>query len=442
MLNYVKINKSIVPFNKTIKVPGDKSISIRAILFNSQAIGKSKIYNLLESDDVKYTILSMKKLGVSIIKRKDYHEIYGVGLYGFLKKKKIKIYAGNSGTLARLLCGMLSNVNSEIYLSGDQSLSKRDFSRIIEPLKLFGVRFFGNGKTLPLKIKGSSYLRPINYSEIKGSAQVKSAIMLASIRTDGLTTIKAIPSRNHTELMFKNCLKIPLSVKKQRKFEIIRIKGKRNFNTFDYIVPGDISSASFFIILTLLAKKSKLLIKNVNINPSRIGIIEILKKMKVKIILKNKRKYKGENIADIFVQSAKSIKSINCPKKLNTKSIDEFLVIFLLCAKANGISKFNGIDELRHKESDRLKIASNFLKMIGVKVEERLGSLKIYGNPKLKLNGKYHVKNFQKDHRVFMMTCIAALTLGGKFKIDDKNSVNSSFPGFIGILRKLGAEIR
>ena len=442
MCSFVKINKIIRPFNKIINVPGDKSISIRAIILNSQSIGESKIFNLLESEDVKNTILTMKKLGVKIIKKKNYHNISGVGLKGFVKKKQINIYAGNSGTLARLLCGVLSSYCCDVYITGDKSLSKRDFSRVIDPLKLFGINFIGSRKKLPIKVRGTEFLKPINYIEKKGSAQVKSAIMLASLHTDGLTTIKALPSRNHTELMFKNCLKLPISIVKKNNLDIIKIKGKTNFKSFNYVVPGDISSASFFIILTLLTKKSELIIKNVNINPSRTGIIEILKRMKINIFLKNKRNYKGEIVADILVKSTERIKPINCPKKLNTKAIDEFLVIFLLCAKADGISRFSGIDELRHKESDRLKVASKFLKMIGIKIEVKFGSLKIYGKPNLKLAGKYNVKDFQKDHRVFMMTCVAALTLGGNFTINDKLSIKSSFPGFLKLLRELGAEIK
>ena len=163
--------------------------------------------------------------------------------------------------------------------------------------------------------------------------------------------------------------------------------------------------------------------------------------MNVNIILQNKKDYKGEKVADILVKSTKNIKSINCPKYLNTKSIDEFLIIFLLCAKAKGVSRFNGINELRNKESDRLRIASKFLKMIGIKVEEKSGSLKIHGKPDLKLKGNYFVNDFQKDHRVFMMSCVAALTLGGVFRINDKISINSSFPNFLKILRNLGAKI-
>ena len=442
MKTSVQINSKIKSFNKTLSIPGDKSISIRLILLASQANGKTKISNLLESEDVMSTIRSMRGLGIKIAKRNRVYEINGAGLNGYNYKKNLVINAGNSGTFARLFCGAVVKSDKVIRIIGDRSLSKRDFSRIIKPLKLFGVSFKSNSNHLPIKIIGTNYLRPIYYEEKKGSAQVKSSIMIASLNSPGETVIKSIPSRDHTELMFKHCLNIPINIKKNKKFDIIKIKGQHNYKGFNYIVPGDISSASFFIVLTILSKNSKLLIHNVNINKSRSGIIEILKKMNANILIKNKRKYNGETIGSIFIKSTQNLKSINCPKSINTKAIDEFLIIFLVCAKAKGNSVFKGLAELRNKESDRLKIASRFLKMIGIKVEEKLDSLKIYGNPNLNLNKKYVVKNYLKDHRVFMMSCIAALVFGGDFKILDKASINTSFPGFLKILKKLGASIK
>ena len=441
MKNYLSINSLIPTYNKVLNVPGDKSLSIRWILLASQAIGKSKAYNLLESDDVISAIISMRKLGVEILKRRDCYEINGVGLSGFRHKNNINLDAGNSGTFARLLCGTLAGNIMNVNVTGDSSLSKRDFSRVVKPLELFGINIKTNKNKLPMTIKGSKFLRPIFYKEEKGSAQVKSAILLASLNTPGQTIIKSKISRNHTELMFKNCLKIPLKLKKYKNYEIIKVDGKTNYKGFNYIIPGDISSAAFFIALTILANKSRLKIKNVNYNKSRIGIIEIFKKMRAKIKVTNITKYNGEKVADISVTSSKNLIGINCPKSLNTKSIDEFLIIFLVCAKAKGISKFIGISELRQKESDRLKMAAKFLKSIGIKVDEKFDSLKIYGNPDLKIKKKVIIKNFLKDHRVFMMSCVAALTLGGNFKIYDINSINSSFPNFLDLLKKLGAKI-
>ena len=441
MANSVLISKKIKNFNCAINnISGDKSLSIRWALMASQAIGKSRAFNILNSEDVNNTLISLKKLGIKVKKKNNYCEITGKGLNSFSYKNNITIDAGNSGTFARLIMGALANSKNSVVIKGDKSLSSRDFERVIKPLNLFGVQISSIKNKLPLKIRGSNFLRPINYFENKGSAQVKSCIMLAALNTFGETTIKCRKSRDHTENLFKY-LKLPIKINKNKNFEIIKIIGKKQYKGFDYKVPGDISSASFFIALTLLIKNSKILLKNINVNKSRTGIIDILKKMNVKVKLKNKKIYNGEPIADIFIKSTNKIKAINCPSSYNSRSIDEFLIIFLICAKAKGVSYFRGLKELRNKESDRLKIAINFLKMIGIKAISKSNNLKIYGNPNLKLKKTFVVKNFIKDHRVFMMSCIAALTLGGTWKILDKDSINSSFPNFLNILKYIGAKI-
>ena len=440
MKNQVKINQTIKTFKKTIDVSSDKSLSIRCILLSSIAIGKSKIFNLLESEDVMSAISAVKKIGVRVKKKKNYFEIEGVGINGFKIKKKTIINAGNSGTLARCFLGLCSSIDKKIKLVGDQSLSKRDFFRVIKPLNLFGVNIKSKRGLLPIEFKGSNLLRPINFFESKGSAQIKTCIILSAINTWGITKIKSIKSRNHTELLLKY-LNYPIKVKKTKNFDLIEINGRNQFNAFNYIVPGDISSASFFIALTLLSKNSEMIIKNINLNPSRIGIINILKKMNAKIRILNKRKYKCEYIGDINIKSTKNLRSINCPKNLNSSAIDEFLLIFLIAARSNGVSSFKGLNELNKKESPRLNIAVNFLKMIGIKVTRNNDNIKIFGNPNLILKNFYHIKNFDKDHRVFMMSVIAALSLGGSWKIEDKESIKTSFPKFIEIIKSLGGKI-
>ena len=305
MKNYIQINNKINSFNEKIEVSGDKSISIRCVLMASQAIGLSKIYNLLESEDVMNALKAIRKLGIKYRKRENYIEIQGFGLNGYLTKKKIEIDAGNSGTLARLILGLLVNVDNYVTITGDKSLKKRDFSRVTMPLLNFGVNINSKDNKLPVKIIGSKYLRPINYYEKLGSAQCKSAVMLASLKAPGITKIKAKKSRDHTELLFKN-LKIPINIKRKKNYDFIEITGQNNFSGFDYYVPGDISSSAFFIVLTLISKKSKLIIKNVNTNKSRIGLIKILNKMNANITFKNKREYKGESISDIIVKSKKN----------------------------------------------------------------------------------------------------------------------------------------
>ncbi len=441
MPRHIYINKKIPSYNKIIQVSSDKSLSIRTVLLASQAVGVSKISNLLESEDVLNALKIIKKLGINFKKKKNFYEIYGFGLNGFNPKNNTTINAGNSGTLGRLILSLLIKTEKKIRLIGDKSLSKRDFSRVVKPLKLFGAKIKSIKNSLPVTIEGTSYIRPINYVENIGSAQIKTACCFGALNAPGTTIIRAKKSRNHTELLFKY-LNIPIKIKSNKEYDLLEIKGLQQFNSFDYSIPGDISSSSFFIVLTVLSRNSKIMIKSVNVNESRIGIIKILRIMNCKIIFKNKKIYKGEKIADIIVKSSKILKPINCPASLNSSAIDELLLIFLVAGtKVQGVSSFSKLGELNKKESPRLNIAIKFLRMIGIKVLRNKDNIKIYGNPKLNLSGNYHIKNFLKDHRIFMMSCIAALTLGGNWKINDKDSINTSFPKFLNILKNLGANI-
>ena len=431
------VRKKIKSFNKVITVNGDKSLSIRWALLASQGFGKSKAYNLLKSLDVISTLNSLKKLGTKIEFKKNFCEIQGMGLNNYIYKKNIILNAGNSGTLSRLILGLLIHSRDKIKIIGDKSLSKRDFSRVIFPLKKFGASFkYNKNFTLPLEVIGTSSAKPIKYTENKGSAQCKSSIMLAALNTKGETIIKAKKSRDHTEILFKH-LKIPIKVKKGKKIDLIKIKGGFQFNGFNYKIPSDISSSAFFIVLTILSKNSKLKIKNVNINPTRIGIITILKKMGAKIIFKNKKIHNGEKVADILVKSTNNIKAINCPKNLNSQAIDEFLIIFLVAAKAKGVSSFKDLSELNQKESPRLKLGSKILNLMGIKTILTNKSIKIFGNPKIKIENKIEIKNYLKDHRIFMMCMISALTLGGHWILHDPDSIKTSFPSFLKIINKL-----
>ena len=431
------IKKKINKFNKKISVSGDKSISIRWVLFASLASGVSKAQNLLISEDVLAAINAIRKLGVKVVLKNKSCKIFGNGIDGYKYKKKLTIDAKNSGTLGRLILGLLVNTSNPIRVIGDQSLSKRDFKRVSDPLAKFGVIFkLKDDKNLPLTIQGSKDLKPIRYLEKKGSAQCKSSIIFAGLRTNGTTIIKAKKSRNHTELMCKY-LGLPLFVKNKNNYDEIRVKKVKKIKPFNYTIPSDISSSAFFIVLTALSTNSKLLIKNVNINPSRIGIITILKKMGVNIQFKKKKNYKGELIADILIYSSKKLKAINCPAKLNSEAIDEFLVIFLVAAKASGVSYFKNIGELNQKESPRLKWGSKILNEMGIKTITTDNSIKIFGNPDLKINKKIVIKNFLKDHRVFMTSVIAGLVFGGKWIIHDKDSIKTSFPSFLEIINDL-----
>ena len=437
MSNKIIINNKIKSFSKQINVSGDKSLSIRWVLFSSLAEGKSKAKNLLMSEDVLAAINAIKILGIKVVTKKNECEIYGKGINGFKYKKNIKINAENSGTLSRLILGLLVNSPFPIKLIGDKSLSKRDFKRVADPLGKFGVKFkLKNNKNLPLKIYGTKNLKPIYYNEKKGSAQCKSAVILAGIRTDGVTIIKAKKSRNHTELLLKY-LNLPIKVKSKKNYDLIEIKKANKIKKINYIIPSDISSSAFFIVLTALTKNAKLIIKNVNINSSRTGIITILKMMGIRIKFQNTKIYKGEKVADIKIESPKFFKPINCPTKYNTSAIDEFLIIFLVAAKAKGISIFRDIAELNQKESPRLVWGNKILNSIGIKTKLTKNSIKIYGNPKIRVEKKIVINNFLKDHRVFMTSVIAGLTFGGKWEIHDKDSIRTSFPNFLKIINKL-----
>ena len=437
MTNFLIISNKVKKFNKTIRVSGDKSISIRWVLFASLAEGNSKAKNLLMSEDVLAAIKAINKLGIKSKIINNICTIYGKGVNGYNYKKNLIINSKNSGTLGRLILGFLINTNKKIKIIGDKSLSKRDFKRISDPLSKFGAIFnLKNNKNLPLTIFGSKNLNPIKYIENRGSAQCKSSVMFAAMRTNGTTFIKAKKSRNHTELLC-NYLNLPISVKRGKKYDEIVVNKVKTIKPINYNIPSDISSSAFFIVLTALANKSVLFIKNVNINSSRTGIITILKKMGVKISFKNKRLSKGEKIADIEVKSTNKLKPIICPTELNSGAIDEFLVIFLVAAKANGISYFRDLAELNQKESPRLKWGEKILNKMGIKTIATKDSIKIYGNPNLNIDKEIIIKNYLKDHRVFMTSVIAALSFGGRWKIHDKDSIKTSFPNFLSIVNQI-----
>ncbi len=440
MPNSLIVNSKIKSFNKVINVSGDKSISIRWVLFSSLANGISTAKNLLKSGDVLAALNAISALGIKYKFYNDVCKIYGKGVDGYKFKKNLVINAENSGTLGRLILGLLVNSPVKIKLVGDKSLSKRDFKRVCDPLSKFGAKFkLHNNKNLPVLISGSRNLKSIKYFEKKGSAQCKSAVIFGAMRAGGTTIIKAKKSRNHTELLCKN-LNLPIITKNKKNYDEIIVKKVKKIRPINYEIPSDISSSAFFVVLTALGKDSQMVIKNVNINHSRIGVITILKKMGVKINFINIRVYKGEKIADIKVKSPNSLKRIICPKKFVSEAIDEFLIIFLVAAKANGISYFKGLDELNQKESPRLKWGAKILDKMGIKNIATKNSIKIFGNPNLKINKKIVIKNYLKDHRVFMTSVIAALSFGGKWDIHDKDSIKTSFPNFLKIVKKIKEE--
>jgi 3-phosphoshikimate 1-carboxyvinyltransferase len=438
----VSVNKKIKKFNKKIAIPGDKSCSIRALLLASQCIGISKIKNLLESEDVLNCINALKiSLGVKIIKKNNIYQVYGNGLNSFRIKKKItKIYLGNSGTSARLLSGLLSTFPGKFYLYGDQSLNKRDFTRVIEPLKKIGAFFYPkNKKTLPLTIEGTNMPLAQKHVEKKGSAQTKGLILLSALSTPGTTTIEEKKiSRNHTELFLKK-IKANIQVKKLKKGNLISLKGQKNLYGFDYTVSSDPSSAAFLIALTLLTPGSKLVIHNVLCNNTRIFFLKILKKINANIKINNLRKVSGELVGSITASSS-NLKPIIISKDIG-KFIDELPILFMIAALTKGVSKFKNVGDLKNKESNRLLESKKILIQAGIKCKTTKDSMIIYGKDKIKAQNKLILTKTKGDHRICMSSVILALVTGIRTKIKNFETVNTSFPGFVPLIKNLGGKI-
>ena len=438
----VLINNKIKKFNKKIQIPGDKSCSIRAILFASQCIGVSKIKNLLESEDVLNCINALKtSLGVKIIKKNNIYKVYGNGLNSFKVKKKItKIYVGNSGTSARLLSGLLSTLPGKFYLYGDQSMNKRDFTRVTEPLKKIGAFFYPkNKKTLPLTIEGTSMPLAQKHIENRGSAQIKGLILMSALSTPGITTIEEEKiSRNHAELFLKK-INADIKVKRLKKGNLISLKGQKNLYGFNYSVSSDPSSAAFIIALTLLTPESKLVIHNILCNETRIFFLKILKKINANIKIKNLRKVSGELVGSITVSSSK-LKPIIVSRDVG-KFIDELPILFVIAALTKGVSKFKNIGDLKHKESNRLLESKKILVQAGIKCKTTKDSIIIYGQSKIETQNKLILTKTKGDHRICMSSVIFSLVTGMRAKIKNFETVNTSFPEFISLIRNLGGKI-
>jgi len=422
------MDKKLPKFVGTINIPGDKSISHRALIIGSQATGIVKVTNLLESADVFSTMNALRKFGVHIVKRgKDYY-VYGL-VVGGLREYNGTINCGNSGTTARLMMGLLSTYPITINFIGDKSLSKRPMARVINLLREFGANALPENKnTMPFKFLGS-YVGLQNDQKLNiPSAQLKSAWCLAALNTKGISTLEErFETRDHTEIMLKY-LGANIKVKKSKNKKIISIFGKTPIDAKDISVPGDISSAAFMIILALISKNSKVIVKNVLLNPTRTGILDVLKKMKAKIKIKNKKTICGEVVGDIEAKSS-NLKATTVPEKMAPRLIDEYPILFIAACFAKGTSVFNGIEELRVKESDRIKSMEDGLKPLGIKISSTKSSVKITGTNSFKLNKKIKI-DAKGDHRIAMSFYVLSQVLNKSFKIKDFNYVKTSFPSF------------
>ena len=434
------INKKIIPYKKTISVDSDKSISIRSFLIGAISQNVSIAHNILESDDVFSTIKCLRKLGVKITKLKsNNYIIFGKGFGSLYIKKNEKLNFGNSGTLARLLVGILStSPGIEVNLTGDHSLNKRNMKRLINLMTKFGATFLPKNKyNFPLKLISSNMPVGIKY-EAGVSAQLKSAVLLAGLNSYGKTIIiEKRKSRDHTEnMLLSNSQAIKVNKKIDKKIIVI---GKKYLNKSKINVPNDPSSAAFFTALTLLNKNSSILIKNVGLNPTRIGFYKILKKNGAKISFKNIRKNNNEIYGDIFVKSSK-LKPITASKHYYTNMTDEYPILFVMAALIKGVSSFKGISDLANKESNRIIEMQKILKQIDIKSVFKKDELKIYGKGIIDANNKLiHVSNLG-DHRICMSSFVLALITGAKTKINHFETVFTSSPSFLKLMKSLGAK--
>ena len=437
----LKLNYKIKPFNKSIKVDSDKSLSIRSFLIGSISQDISSAKNVLESEDVISTINCLKKLGVKI--KKDSpgsYKIYGKGFGSLFAKKNLNLNFGNSGTLARLLIGILSTTpDIEIKIQGDHSLNKRSMKKLINIMSEFGAEFLPKNKfNFPLKLISTEMPVCINY-KAGVSAQLKSAVILAGLNAYGTTEIiEDKRSRDHTEnMLIKNSEAIRINKGKKK---IIKIFGKKFLNRMDINIPGDPSSAAFFTALTILNKNSSLRIKNVGLNPTRIGFYELLKKHGAKIHFNNKRKKNNEVIGDINIKSGKLKKPIISSKDFYEKTTDEFPILFCIAALTKGTSIFKGIEDLANKESNRIKEMQNVLRQIGIKSIATKDKLKIHG--KNLIEGKNKKINIPSlgDHRICMSSTVLSLVTGIRTNIRNFETVKTSSPNFLKIIKSLGAK--
>ncbi|MDH5518092.1 MAG: 3-phosphoshikimate 1-carboxyvinyltransferase [Gammaproteobacteria bacterium] len=416
-----------------IRVPGDKSISHRSIMFGSLAEGTTRVTGFLEGEDSLNTLRAFQAMGVQIegpVNGKV--TIHGVGMNG-LKKPDVALDMGNSGTSMRLLSGLLSGQAFDLELVGDRSLSKRPMKRVTDPLALMGVLVdTAEGGCPPLKIHGGSAMKGIHYDMPMASAQVKSCLLLAGMYAQGETSVtEPAPTRDHTERML-TAFGYPVKTSGHT----MSLQGGGKLTACDIDVPSDISSAAFFMVMGAIAKEADILIKHVGINPTRTGVIDILKLMGADITLQNPHEVGGEPVADVRVRSSQ-LKGIRVPEELVPLAIDEFPVLFVAAACAQGQTVVTGAHELRVKESDRIQVMADGLQALGVDATATEDGMIINPGPI-----KSGTVNSHDDHRIAMAFSVASLAAQGEIVIDDCDNVNTSFPTFVELANQVGLHLK
>ena len=440
----VKIKKKVKKFNKVIStIPGCKSTSFRALILSSQSIGTSNLKGVLEGDDIKSCIQSLKDLGVKIVRKKySEYKVWGNGENSYNQPKKKQLYFGNAGTLGILLGFLATSSNINVRVYGDKSLNSRNMKKFIEPLSKIGCIFRPkNKKNFPLTIQGTDYGLAQRHILNSGSAQEKACILNAAKNLPGITTIEEhMPfSRNHSELMLRS-IGADIKIKKKKKYNLISLRGQQNLKSFSMEIPGDSSSAAFFVAICLMTKGSKIKLKKINLNKFRIGYIRCLKSMGANIKLINIKKKFGESVGDIIVKNSK-LRPINFPKKEVISTIDELPIMMTIASQIKGISTFKNIGVIRGKESDRIKKMSENLNAFGIKTKVKKNSIKIYGcSTNLHIGNKQVKIKSSLDHRIQMCSIILAATTSTNVVIKGCSTIKTSFPNFFLLLKKIGAK--
>ena len=425
-----------------VVVPGDKSISHRALIIGSLVTGKIKIKNLLESDDVIATLEALKTLGIIIKKNKNIWEVFGKGI-GNLSGSGLSLDLGNSGTGSRLLMGLIAGSDVEATITGDESLSKRPMKRIIKPLMKTGAVFDDpNNDNLPIKIKGSKIPLPLEYNSPVASAQIKSSILLAGLSSTGNTTIiEPSLSRDHSERMLKylgakiSTIKLPDSSWK------ITLEGLPMLKPLNIEIPSDPSSAAFPLVASIITPNSEIKVLNVCVNDLRLGLYKSLIEMGANISFSNRREINGEPIADISAKYS-ILKGIKIPKSRVASMIDEFPILSIAAIRAIGETTMEGIEELRYKETDRIHAMSDGLRSVGIETKEKRDSMVIKGRGQdYSLKGNVTIKS-RLDHRIAMSFLCLGLITEKPIKVVDTDTINSSFPLFFETMNKIGANLK
>ena len=422
-----------------ISAPGDKSISHRCVILSSIAIGESRIEGLLGSTDVICTIEAMKSLGANISLNSNKCIINGIGIGSLIEPKK-PLDFGNSGTAARLIMGLVSTHPIKSVFVGDASLSKRPMGRVIDPLTEFGTEFeLTSSEFFPIVVNGAKLPIPISYETSVPSAQVKSAVLLAGLNTPGITSvIEKQKTRDHTERLLE-IYGYQIDIIEEKQKTKISITGQESLTSVNIVIPGDPSSAAYPVVAGLICKNSNITVKNVLMNPTRDGIYKSLEEMGAKIDFTNKKFQAGEDVHDILVESS-HLKAIDVPASRAPSMIDDYPVLAVAASIAEGTSIFRGLSELKVKESNRLSGIKHFLEVNGVNVAIKNDDLIIEGNPKgIKGGG---IINTNLDHRIAMSSLILGLISDSPVSIDDTKTIDTSFPGFINLMRALGAKIK